>query len=115
MSRSEDAGIVEAGKAVGDEVSALLPNLIDVRIHESQLHLSGLHEKLNALFESVDSADYAPPQQARDVFQQLSAELDGYRQRVETDLAERVSAFNVAVQGAGLPAVAGVQLVEEKD
>ena len=43
---------------------------------QSQLWPSGLHEKLNAMLDSLDGADSAPPQQARDVFAELTAELD---------------------------------------
>ena len=59
-------------------VAALLPMLMNTGYTESQLYASGLHEKLNALFESVDSADFAPPQGAREVFAELCDKLDEY-------------------------------------
>ncbi len=91
--------------AIVAEVDRLLPQLINVGYTESQLYASGTHEKFNALFDSVDSADYAPPQQAREVFAQLSAELDGHLATVRTDLAETVADFNAAVRALGLEAV----------
>ena len=98
-------GPTVSAAAILDEVNDLLPALINIGITESQLYPSGLHEKLNALFESVDSADYAPPQQAHDVMRQLSAELDRHINHVQTVLAERAGAFNAAIREAGLEAV----------
>jgi hypothetical protein len=100
--RSDDHAVNETGQAILDEVNPLLPKLIDVNIHQAQLYASGLHEKLNALFDSVDSADYAPPQQARDVFQELTAQLDRHSMHVETVIHGRLLAFNDAVRAAGL-------------
>ena len=79
--------------------------LIDVNIWQSQLWPSGLHEKFNALFESVDSADYAPPVQAREVFTQLVAELNDLDERFGTVLNGRLPELNRALSDAGLPAV----------
>ena len=62
--RCNDEALLAAGAAISAHVDELLPKLINTGISESQLHPSGLHEKFNALFESVDSADYAPPRQA---------------------------------------------------
>ena len=64
-------------------VEALLPLLMNIGYTESQLYASGLHEKLNALFESVDSADFAPPQGAREVFAELCDKLDEYALAVD--------------------------------
>lgn len=103
--RTDNPDIAAAAQAVMDEVDALLPALINVGISRSQLYPSGLHEKFNALFESVDSADYAPPQQAREVLRELSAQLEQHETRVKTVLDEKVRAFNAAIQAAGLEAV----------
>ncbi len=51
----------------------MLDALIDVHYPEAQLHAVGLQEKLNALFEFVDSADYAPARQASQVLDELRA------------------------------------------
>ncbi|MGA7668942.1 MAG: hypothetical protein WBW04_00870, partial [Nitrolancea sp.] len=85
-----------------DSISGLL---IDLNISQSQLWPSGLHEKLNALFNSVDSADYAPPRQAREVFAKLRSELDHLEGRYEGVLGDQLRAFNRAVEDAGLPSV----------
>ena len=103
--RSDDAALKAQAAAIAAEVDRLLPELINVGYTESQLYASGLHEKFNALIDSVDSADYAPPQHARQVFAQLCDELDGHAAYLRTDLSETVSDFNAAVRELGLEAV----------
>ena len=72
---------------------------------ESQLYASGLHEKFNALLDSVGSADYAPPQGARAVFQQLCDELNGHELYVRSDLGETVADFNAVIRELGIEPV----------
>ena len=103
--RGDDEALRASAAAIAAEVDRLLPELINVGYTESQLYASGLHEKFNALLDSVDSADYAPPQQARQVFAQLCDELDGHVAWLRTDLSETVSDFNAAVRELGLEAV----------
>ena len=103
--RADDESLKASANAIAAEVDKLLPALINVGFTESQLYPSGLHEKFNALFESVDSADYAPPQQAREVFTQLCGELDGHEAYLRTDLGETVADFNAAIRDLGLEAV----------
>ena len=103
--RTESLDLQAAAEAISAEVDERLPDLINVGFTESQLYASGLHEKFNALFESVDSADYAPPQQAREVFAQLSEELDGQLAYARSDLGETVADFNAAIRALGLEAV----------
>ena len=59
-------------------VDSLLPLMMNIGYTESQLYASGLHEKFNALFESVDSADFAPPQGAREVYAEFCDKLEEY-------------------------------------
>ena len=88
-----------------DALNEIRGKLIDVNIWQSQLWPSGLHEKFNALFESVDSADYAPPAQAREVFAKLVAELNDLDERFGTVLNGRLPPLNRSIEEAGLPAV----------
>ena len=106
--RSDDAALQASAAAISAEVDARLPALINVGYTEAQLYASGLHEKFNALFESVDSADFAPPQGAREVFAQLCAELDGHAAYMRSDLSETVADFNAAVRALGLEALDSV-------
>jgi photosystem II stability/assembly factor-like uncharacterized protein len=66
------------------ELAEIKAQLIDVNMRQSQLHASGLHEKLNALIEFVDSGDYAPARQAREVFAGLISQLDQLTARFNT-------------------------------
>ncbi len=103
--RSDSEALRVSAAAISAEVDGLLPALINVGYTEAQLYASGLHEKFNALLDSVDSADYAPPQGAREVFAQLCDELDGHVAYLRTDLGETVADFNAAVRELGLEAV----------
>lgn len=62
--------------ASGAKAAAIRGALIDVNYSQAQLWASGLHEKLNALFDTVDSGDFAPARQAREVYAMLAAQLD---------------------------------------
>jgi hypothetical protein len=92
-------------QALQDDLAELKPRLIDVHMRQAQLHPSGLHEKLNALFDVVDGADYAPTQQARDVLAALSAVLEEQVRRFEDAVTARARAVNEAIRAAGIPAL----------
>jgi hypothetical protein len=68
--------------------------LIDVNMSRAQLHASGLHEKLNALIEFVDSGDYAPAQQARDVFAELEVQLEDVTNQFDTAVQNHLPALS---------------------
>jgi len=87
------------------ELKAVRGALIDVHYSGAQLWPSGLHEKFNALFDTVDSGDYAPSRQARDVFAVLSAQLDKLLARWHEARTSRLPALNAALAKAKLPAV----------
>lgn len=65
---------------------------------------SGLHEKLNALFESVDSADRAPPKQARDVFEKLGDEMEGLQAQISSAQCD-ASKLSQQISAAGIPTI----------
>jgi photosystem II stability/assembly factor-like uncharacterized protein len=91
--------------AAGDVTSALeetRAKLIDVNMNQSQLWPSGLHEKLNALLDSVDGADYAPPQQARDVYAELRAQLDDLIAQLHEADRTMVAKLNETIHASGL-------------
>lgn len=102
---SNQQAVADAARGLCQQLDAMLPKLIDVTIGQAQLWPSGLHEKLNALFDSVDSADQPPPKQARDVFAQLSTELDDLVDEYEHLVGEAVVSLNNAIARAGLPYV----------
>ena len=71
-----EAALGAAKQSRKAELAAIRGALIDVNYSQAQLWGSGLHEKFNALFDTVDSGDFAPAQQARDVLDVLSGQLD---------------------------------------
>ena len=79
--------------------------LIDVNMKQAQLWPSGLHEKFNALLDSVDGADYAPPRQAREAYAELRTQLDELLGQLRDVDKTEVAALNEAIQAAGLPVV----------
>ncbi|HUZ03031.1 MAG TPA: hypothetical protein VMU89_22025, partial [Thermomicrobiaceae bacterium] len=97
--------VSKAAEELERELVAIRGELIDVNMRQAQLWPSGLHEKLNALFDSVDSADYAPPRQAREVFAVLTGQLDALTRRFDAAAGERAGALNGAIAAAGIPVV----------
>jgi hypothetical protein len=107
--RSQLSAWVERGDVVRQPaetlrttLDALRGRLIDVHYPEAQLHAMGIQEKLNALFEFVDSTDAAPPRQGRDVFTELSARLDAAVTEFDQQIRPQVVALNAAIRNAGL-------------
>ena len=105
QSRTGDEAVQAAAAPVLEELLAIRGQLIDVNIKGSQLWPSGLHEKFNALIDSVDRADYAPPQQAQGVYDQLSGQLDGLIEQLQQLSASGASTLNDAIRKADLPNV----------
>ncbi len=93
----------EAEKLIA-ELDEIRPQLIDVNIWQSQLYASGLHEKLNALFESVDSADQAPPRQAEDVFTKLGDDIERLQSRI-SNAEQAAGALSQQINAAGIPII----------
>ena len=79
--------------------------LIDVNYSQAQLWGSGLHEKLNALFDTVDSGDFAPAQQTRDVFAAISGQLDVLLARWRKARERLLPALNRTAAKAKLPVI----------
>ena len=96
-----------AAEPLKADLEALKGRLIDVHYPEAQLYAIGLQEKLNALFEFVDSSHYAPPRQGREVLADLAARLDAVRDEFERSSLPKVGALNEAIRGAGMPAIVG--------
>ncbi len=65
----------DAALAVESGLAAVRSELIDVHMPGAQPWPSGLHEKLNALYAAVDSADGAPSAQAVAVLAELQPQL----------------------------------------
>jgi photosystem II stability/assembly factor-like uncharacterized protein len=103
VSGRDEAGAVHAMAAeLKQQLGEVRGQLIDVHMSEAQLWPSGLHEKLNALFDAIDSADYAPPRQTRDVYAALSAQLDTLTARLDALARDRLPGLNNEIRAAGL-------------
>ena len=66
---------------------------------------AGLNYRLISLMSVVSSADAAPTQQALDVFEDLSAQVDESLRELDTLVDREVAAFNRLVAETGIPPV----------
>lgn len=66
---------------------------------------AGLNYRLISLMSVVSSADTAPTQQALDVFEHLSAQLDSALRELDSLAGREVAAFNRLVAETGIPPV----------
>ena len=80
-----------------EQVATIKALLIDVNMREAQLHASGLHEKFNALIEFVDSGDFAPAQQALEVYADLVADLDGLTNRFNSLVVDHLPQLSTLI------------------
>jgi hypothetical protein len=103
--RARSATLRKASSALRQELAAIRGALIDVNYNQAQLWGSRLHEKLNALFDSVDSGDFAPAQQTREVFAVVSGQLDTLLARWRTARERLLPALNRIAAKAKLPVI----------
>ncbi|MBI3707460.1 MAG: glycosyl hydrolase [Proteobacteria bacterium] len=87
------------------ELTAIRGALIDVNFNQAQLWPSQLHEKLNGLFDTVDSADFAPARQTREVFAALSDRLERVTGRWRLARDETLPSLNAMIAKAKLPTI----------
>ena len=103
--RMSASTVLERALACSLELNDLRSKLIDVHMKGAQLWPSGLHERLNALFDSVDGADYAPPRQAREVFAMYQGQIAEIGEQLDKLQRGRIAELNEAIQETGLPMV----------
>ena len=103
--RARSAALRKTAGALRHELAAIRGALIDVNCSHAQLWACGLHEKLNALFDTVDSGDYAPARQTREVFATVSKQLDTWLVRWRKAREKLLPAVNRTMIKAKLPAV----------
>ena len=61
--------------------------------------------KLAGLVSVVSVADFAPPKQAYELFEELSDQIDAQLDRLQSVIEEDVAAFNDLISEASLPAI----------
>ena len=103
--RARAATLRKASSALRRELAAIRGALIDVNCSQAQLWASGLHEKLNALFDTVDSGDFAPARQTHEVFAVVSGQLDTLLARWRTARERLLPALNRIAAKAKLPVI----------
>ena len=103
--------VADAARRLKQSLTAIEEELIQPKA-SGQLDTINYPTKLNAKLASltavVVAADFAPPQQAHDVFQDLSSQVDAQLQRLQQVTDTEVAEFNRLVREADLPAVAPV-------
>jgi hypothetical protein len=92
--RSGSANLQKAANDLRRELAAIRGELIDVNMSQAQLHAAALHEKFNALFDTVDSGDYAPARQTREVFAAICNQLDTLLEKWNNARERLVPALN---------------------
>jgi hypothetical protein len=103
--RARSVALHKAANALHQELAVIRGELIDVNCNQAQLWASKLHEKFNALFDTVDSGDFAPAEQARDVFAMISRQLDVVVARWRKAQERLLPALDRAAAKAKLPIV----------
>jgi photosystem II stability/assembly factor-like uncharacterized protein len=100
--------IAEAARRLKQRATAIEDELIQTKA-KGQLDTinfpSKLNAKLAALTSVVMAADAAPPQQAYEVFKDISARIDAQLGRLEEVVRPEVVAFNRLIQQAEVPAI----------
>ncbi len=108
-SGSQSRPVKNAARDLKRSLSAIEEELIQRRSKgqlDSVHFPSKLNAKLAAVTAVVAASDAVPPQQAYEVFRELSARIDEQLKLLQKVLATEVPAFNKAVREADLPAVA---------
>jgi len=95
-------------RALKDEMTAVEEAIYQTKNRSKQDPLNfpiRLNNKIAALAGVVAEGDYRPTDQARAVFEELSAALQAQLDMLDTVLRDRIPAFNAAVAALNLPAV----------
>jgi hypothetical protein len=107
--RSEDESIKDAAKELNEKLLEVEGELTQYRAKSLQdiLNFPGMLDvQLAALAGYVSTAEGRPPQQAFDVFEELSSEVDVQLERLQQLLVDEVAAFNAQVQESQPSAIA---------
>jgi hypothetical protein len=103
--RQNPERVEQAGKVFKEQLSGIEAELINLDADKPQPGLAKLKEKLCTLSSMIDESDHAPTQGAREVYAQLSQQLEQQRARLAQVLEEHTRVFGEAVQAAAVPAI----------
>ena len=105
---SSAEAVSDAAADLKEKLSAIEGELVqvDYKGARDRLHLPvKLNARLAELTAVVSSADFAPPKQTYDVFDDFSQRIDGQLQRLQAVIDEDVSKFESLVHDVGIPAI----------
>ena len=71
-------------------------------------HPIRLNDKLSGVFDVANSGNFAPSKQAKDVYADIAAQIDGQLHKLKTIKEKEVPAFNELIRQKALPVI-GVQ------
>ena len=100
--------VTSAADTLKEKLSAIEGELVQANFKGARDRLNfpaRLNRKLAELSRVVDIADFGPPKQAYDVFDDLSARIDRQLELLKGIVGSDVPAFNELVSGLGLPAI----------
>ena len=104
---SEEA-VSTAGEEIKEKLKAVEDELVQVGYTGARDRLNlpaGLNAKLAAITGVVAAADFAPPNQALEVFEDVSARIQPHLDRVEEIIEKDVSTFENLIHELGIPAI----------
>jgi hypothetical protein len=102
------AAVSQAAEALLEKLSAIENVLIQVDSKGARDRLNlpvTLNAKLSELTSVVAAGDFAPPQQAYEVFHDISRRIDQPLKQFEAVIDEDVSVFQHLIQELGIPAI----------
>jgi hypothetical protein len=105
---SASEAVAPAAKALKEKLSAVEEELIQprARVQQDQLNFpTRLNAKLAGLTSVVASADAVPPQQAYEVFNDVSARIDQHLKRLQEVIDTDVTAFDKLIRTSDIPAI----------
>ncbi|MEM7033744.1 MAG: glycosyl hydrolase [Chloroflexota bacterium] len=100
--------LTTSGEGIVDKLNAIEAELIQTgsKTAMDRLRLPArLNAKLAALMPVITAADFAPPQQAYDVFDDISVRVDDQLSQLKTLIDDEVSDFVVQVEKANIPPI----------
>jgi photosystem II stability/assembly factor-like uncharacterized protein len=100
-----DGKLSETAKALGEKLTAIESELIQVKSDDPRSFPSRLNAKIGALAGFAEAADYAPTQQLQEVFVDLSKRADAQIEALKNLEAGDIATFNETVNQAGLGAI----------
>ncbi|HEX2080520.1 MAG TPA: hypothetical protein VHG08_22645 [Longimicrobium sp.] len=118
LGRTQDAGVRQAGDSLLARMAVIEERLYQVRNQSNQDPLNypiRLNNKLAALMSHVEEAESAPTEQAYQVFQELSGQLDRELAALDAVWTQDLGAFNRLLRANRLPPVTRTPLVVDED